>query len=677
VPGGPAFVPGEGAGEVLLEVEGRRCRVQRDLPRERRLAQDVADACPALGGGGWEWPLEEPVACLGLMLDLEPLKDQVRVAWPEGERFRTPQRAVASGLSLALRGEGHWFALDGRLQLDEGRVLSLQDLLDLLPKAKGAFVPLGDGLWLSLERHFRERLEGLRALAVPQGGTLRLAPAAALALEELTETVGSFSAPKAWKDRAATIRRAFGTTFPVPPTLQARLRPYQEEGFQWLARLAEAGLGACLADDMGLGKTVQALALLLLRASRGPALVVAPTSVVGNWAVEARRFAPTLEVVVHGEGDRAALLENAGPYTLVLCSYGLLVQDQALLTARTWGTVILDEAQAVKNADTQRSKAVMALQAEARLVMSGTPVENHLGELWNLFRFLNPGLLGSAEHFTRTYALPIERDQNRASLRHLKRLLGPFLLRRAKHEVLQELPSLTEIVHEVVLSPDERAFYEVLRRGALKKLSSAGLAGGPGQIQILAELMRLRRACCHPRLVEPGLALASAKLEAFVEILAELRENRHRALVFSQFVDHLAVLREHLDAAQIPYQYLDGSTPAPARRKSIDAFQAGAGEVFLISLKAGGTGLNLTAADYVIHMDPWWNPAVEDQASSRAHRYGQDRPVTVYRLVAKDTIEEKILALHHQKRKLAEGILEGAGTAAVLSAEDLMDLLRA
>ena len=673
IPGGPAFAPGVGAEELILEVEGRRCRALRDLALERSRALAVVDGCAALGDG-WDWDFEEPVDCLELMLQLETIRDQVRLAWPEGERFKTPQRAGPGGLHLTLRGEGQWFAVTGQLQLDEGRVLELQRLLDLLPTARGQFVPLGEGQWLSLERHFRERLEGLGALAVPHGGALRLAPSAALAVEEFASDLGSFTAPKAWQARAARIRAALAARFTVPSTLQATLRPYQEDGFHWLARLAQAGLGACLADDMGLGKTLQALALLLHRAPEGPALVVAPTSVVGNWAVEAQRFAPTLKVVAFGEGDRAELLASAGPFTVVLCSYGLLAQDPGRLADTPWTTVILDEAQAIKNAGTQRSKAVMALKADARLVLSGTPVENHLSELWNLFHFLNPGLLGSAEHFTRAFALPIERDQNRASLHRLKRVLKPFLLRRTRQEVLEELPSLTEIIHEVTLSSDERAFYELLRRRALVNLEGSGTAGGPGQIQILAELMRLRRACCSPNLVEPGLALPSSKLAAFQDILGELLENRHKALVFSQFVDHLSVLRAYLDSTPIRYQYLDGATPAPERRKRIEAFQAGQGDLFLISLKAGGTGLNLTAADYVIHMDPWWNPAVEDQASARAHRMGQERPVTVYRLVAKDTIEARILALHRRKRQLADGILDNTGGAA-LSAEDLMDLL--
>jgi superfamily II DNA or RNA helicase len=676
VPGGPAFPPGAGAAELILDVAGQRCRTRRDLERERQLAAAVLEACPDLDAEGGELALDGAQECLELLLQLERLQDQVRVAWPEGERFKPPLRATGNRLHLNLKGEGQWFALAGELRLEAGRVLELQELLALLGQAKGDFLPLGDGQWLRLERHFRERLEGLRDLGVTHAGGLRLAPAAALTLDELCQEAGSFSSPPAWKQRAGAIRRAFESDYPTPARLQATLRPYQEEGYRWLARLGEAGLGACLADDMGLGKTLQALALLLQRGHRGPALVLAPMSVVGNWAVEARRFAPTLDVQVFGEGDRAACLAAAGPSSLVLCSYGLLVQEQERLTGKAWATVILDEAQAIKNADTQRSRAVMALQAEARVVMSGTPVENHLGELWNLFQFLNPGLLGSAEHFTRTFAAPIERERDRRVLQRLKRLLKPFLLRRTRQEVLDELPTLTEIVVDVTLSDDERAFYEALRRQAVATLGAGELKGGPGHIRILAEIMRLRRACCHPRLVQPGLAIGSAKLEAFLEILEELRENRHQALVFSQFVDHLAVVREQLDLQGVAYQYLDGSTSAVERRKRIDAFQAGEGDLFLISLKAGGTGLNLTAADYVIHLDPWWNPAVEDQASGRAHRIGQERPVTVYRLVAADTIEAKILELHRHKRGLAEGLLEGAGTAAALSAEALLELLR-
>jgi SNF2 family DNA or RNA helicase len=322
----------------------------------------------------------------------------------------------------------------------------------------------------------------------------------------------------------------------------------------------------------------------------------------------------------------------------------------------------------------------MALQGGFRMVCTGTPLENHLGELWNLFRFINPGLLGSLEQFNLRFAAPIEKPQDHrataAARQRLRRLIQPFILRRTKTQVLDELPSRTEITLEVDLSAEETALYESLRRAALDNLEQVEGPAEKKSIQILAEIMRLRRACCNPNLVAPELKLASSKLAAFGRLLEGLLDNRHKVLVFSQFVDHLGLIRDYLDQQGVSYQYLDGATPMAERKKRVDAFQAGQGEVFLISLKAGGVGINLTAADYVVHMDPWWNPAVEDQASDRAHRMGQLRPVTIYRLVARHTIEEGIVELHGHKRELADSLLEGSDVAARMSAGEMLAMLQ-
>jgi SNF2 family DNA or RNA helicase len=336
---------------------------------------------------------------------------------------------------------------------------------------------------------------------------------------------------------------------------------------------------------------------------------------------------------------------------------------------------VLDEAQAIKNPRAKRSQAAFRLEAGFRIITTGTPIENNLTELWSLFRFINPGLLGNLKSFMERFGTPIEKHQDKYARQHLRKLIHPFILRRTKSEVLEELPPRTEVVIHVELGSRERAFYEALRRDAVDKLAS--LSGEPGtqRFQVLAEITRLRQACCNPKLIAADAKLPSAKLDAFQELLDELILNRHKALVFSQFVSHLAIIRERLDELGVDYQYLDGSTPVKVRRQSVDAFQRGEGDVFLISLKAGGTGLNLTAADYVIHMDPWWNPAVEDQASDRAHRIGQERPVTIYRLVAADTIEDSIVALHQEKRDLADRLLEGSAVPATVSVEELMRLM--
>jgi SNF2 family DNA or RNA helicase len=316
------------------------------------------------------------------------------------------------------------------------------------------------------------------------------------------------------------------------------------------------------------------------------------------------------------------------------------------------------------------------LKAGFRLALTGTPIENDLDELWSLFSFVNPGLLGTREGFAKRFAIPIARDRDPQARAALRALVRPFLLRRTKAAVLSELPSRTEQTLLVEMGETERAFYEAMRLRAMEKLAAPESAGPGRKIRILAEITRLRRACCHPALIDPAAEVPSGKLEALLELVEELILNRHRALIFSQFTSHLALVRAALDIRGIVYEYLDGSTPANERERRVKAFQTGAMPLFLISLKAGGTGLNLTAADYVVHLDPWWNPAVEDQASDRAHRIGQERPVTIYRLIMQGSIEESILALHRDKRDLAADLLDGAEMSARLSEEALLALIK-
>ncbi|MBW1749731.1 MAG: DEAD/DEAH box helicase, partial [Deltaproteobacteria bacterium] len=382
-------------------------------------------------------------------------------------------------------------------------------------------------------------------------------------------------------------------------------------------------------------------------------------------------------VILFGPGDRQKTIDQLEPFDLLIVSYGLLPLEAELLSGVKWQTIVLDEAQAIKNIQTKRSKAAMELQAEFRIITTGTPVENHLGEFWTLFHFLNPGLLGSYKKFNEKFAIPIERDQDTEARNRLRKLIRPFILRRLKSDVLQELPAKTEITIEVEMNREELLLYEAGRLKALETISAHDEEGaGQQHLRILAEIMKLRRLCCNPKLVLPDSKIESSKLKVFGDTLTELLANNHKALIFSQFVGHLHILRDYLDQHEISYQYLDGSTPIKKRKERINSFQNGEGDVFLISLKAGGAGLNLTAADYVIHMDPWWNPAVEDQASDRAHRIGQERPVTVYRLVVKNSIEEQIVDLHKQKRDLADSLLEGTDSAGKISAAELLGLLQ-
>jgi len=586
---------------------------------------------------------------------------------------------MAEAFKIALTGRPGPVLIDVPLdvQVDEGRLLRLIELFDLLEQ-QDRFIELSPGEFVALTERLARQLRRLRALAEKRKNGLRVSKLGALALEELLQEVGQVETDAAFHGVLERARAAFAKNYELPPpdAFTATLRPYQREGYVWLRRLADWGVGACLADDMGLGKTVQALALMSVRAALGPQLVVAPASVCRNWVAEARKFTLGLRPLLFGEGDREKMIEAAGAGDLVIVTYDLMAREEALFTSRQWATIILDEAQAIKNYQTNRSRVAMRLAGDFKIIMTGTPVENHLGELWNLFHFINPGLLGDRESFRQRFALPIETGDGLAR-EQLQRLVRPFILRRRKDEVLDDLPEKTEIVLDVPLSEEEQTFYEALRQRALDKLAGADRADGPGRIQILAELMRLRLAACHPRLVDPQAPVQhSSKLNLFAELVEELVDGGHKVLVFSQFVKHLKLLEEVLQAKGIAYQYLDGQTPPRVRQQRIEAFQRGEGDVFLISLKAGGTGLNLTAADYVIHMDPWWNPAVEDQATDRAHRIGQERPVTVYRLVAAHTIEEKILKLHDEKRDLADALLAGTDASARLSLEDLMQLLQ-
>jgi superfamily II DNA or RNA helicase len=678
--GGPYFRPGAGGATVIAEIDGKQFQTTRLMNQEQQLAETVITACPTLENHPeihGEWLIPEPEPCLELLLELQDLGDQVIVEWPEGEKFRIQHRANLRDFQMQIKSQQDWFAADGQLKLDDDKVWDMQQLMALLDQTSSRFIALGNGQFLALTEEFRKRLDELKAYGESHGKGLRFHPLATLAIEETLDEVGKLKADKCWKDHRKRLKEMQTLQPELPSTLQAQLRDYQREGFEWMARLAHWGVGACLADDMGLGKTLQALAVILTRAPQGPTLIIAPTSVCMNWVTEAQRFAPTLRPIEFGNKDRQQVLDSLRPFDLMICTYGLLQQEELanMLAQVQWQTIVLDEAQAIKNMATKRSKAAMNLQGDFKLLTTGTPIENHLGELWNLFRFINPGLLGSLERFTENFATPIERYQSKPARQHLKRLIQPFLLRRTKNQVLSELPSRTEIMLHVDLSEEEKTFYEALRREAVTKLMDSEAEAGQKHLQVLAEIMRLRRACCNPKLVMANAAPSSSKLKLFGQVVAELLENNHKALVFSQFVDHLKILRDHLDGERIAYQYLDGSTPAKARKQRVNAFQAGEGDVFLISLKAGGTGLNLTAADYVIHMDPWWNPAVEDQASDRAHRIGQRRPVTIYRLVARGTIEEKIVALHHHKRDLADSLLEGADMVGKISTEELLNLI--
>ncbi len=565
----------------------------------------------------------------------------------EGERVAIRFTAAASPDS-----EASPFHADGEAVLRAWRSGA-----QVVPLLGGGFAPLPAD-WLA---RYGQQIADLLAARDNDG---RIATAATPDLARLCRELDE-PLPAAWSELADRLERIGEPgELALPADLRAELRDYQRTGAQWLCFLREAGLGGLLADDMGLGKTLQALCAL-----ETDTLVVAPTSLLANWQEEIARFRPGLSVDVYHGADRE-LLEDVD---VTLTTYALLRRDRESLTQRTWRAVVLDEAQAIKNPTSQVAQAAFALRAEQRITLTGTPIENRLDELWSQLHFLNPGLLGGRRDFEERYARPIaEGDQQ--VLDHLRARLRPFVLRRRKAEVAPELPPRTESVLHCTLSDEERAIYDAVLISTRDEVVQQ-LQGGSGVLAALEALLRLRQACCHPQLL-PGQTLdASAKLDLLQDRLETVVAEGHKALVFSQWTSLLDRVEPRLRASSLPFVRLDGSTRD--RGAVVADFSREDGPpVFLISLRAGGTGLNLTAADHVFLLDPWWNPAVEEQAADRAHRIGQDRPVFVYRMVAEKTVEERILALQADKRQLADAALSGAGAAGRLTRDDLLELLQ-
>jgi len=564
-----------------------------------------------------------------------------------------------------------WFRLDGGVPFGE-HVLPLPELLVARPEP--GVVALDANTLGLVPTPLAKKLRAVARCAPPGAAPLEFRGDQSWILDALLATRDGASIE--FDDHLAGVRERMasgGAPRPrrEPPGFGATLRNYQREGLGWLRFVADLGLGACLADDMGLGKTVQVLARLEQRRQdrdgpAAPSLVVAPRSLMGNWQREAARFAPHLRVAVFTGPRRWAALGTAGTagllsYDVVLATYGTVRQDAARLREVEWDYVILDEAQAIKNARSQASKAVRLLDARHRLALSGTPVENHLGELWALFEFLNPGMLGRNDSFQELVREATE-DGDEASLADLRRALRPLMLRRTKENVLRELPPKSEQVLYCPMGPTQQRLYDELAayyRDAL--LRPAAERDEPSQIQVLEGLLRLRQAACHPGLLDPNRgAQDCAKFEVLRPMLDEILAGGHKALVFSQFKSFLGLLAEQLRGDGVRFAYLDGATTD--REGCVDEFQNDPDcGVFLISLRAGGAGLNLTAADYVFLLDPWWNPAAEAQAVDRAHRMGQQRPVMAYRLLCPGTVEEHVAQLQQRKRDLAESVL-GTGS---------------
>ncbi|MCB9674306.1 MAG: DEAD/DEAH box helicase [Alphaproteobacteria bacterium] len=666
LPDGPPYRPGAGPAEVARVVRGERTFAERDLRREPARVITQLERLPLPLLHDWDGTIDDPDDALDLVHALRARPDLV-VEWPDRSLRVANGAGEATRLRVAVNRYRDWFGVEGELQVGGTRV-SLTELLRAI-RDQRRYVRLDDHGWLQLTVGLQDALRTAAGIAALDEGPPQLpALAMARAVLELERAGAQVEAPEELQDHQALIRAADALHPEVPAGLRAELRPYQLEGVTWLRRMACWAPGAVLADDMGLGKTLQALAFVLGRQEK-PALVVAPASVNLNWVRETGRFAPDLRVALYRGAGRESLLE--APKGLLVTSYDLLVRDQAILAEVPFGTVIFDEAQALKNPLSKRARAARALDVDFALALSGTPVENDLVELWSLMRCVAPGLLGPREHFLQRFGTTGTRGDPYAH-GQLGRLVRPFILRRTKAAVAPELPPREESIDWIELTGPERVVYERIRQAAVGALKGQK---EPNRIEVLAALTRLRQAACAARLVEPEVQGDSAKIARLVERVQEVRENGAQALVFSQFTSLLDLAQEALLARGVRILRLDGSTPVNRRQALVDDFQRGEADVFLISLKAGGTGLNLTAATTVIHLDPWWNPAAEDQASDRAHRIGQTEQVYVIRLVAAGTVEEQVLALHEEKRALASMVLEGTSETHRMRSEDLLAIL--
>ncbi len=579
-----------------------------------------------------------------------------------------------------------WFNLDLGIEFEGSRLSLLPIIVSALKELRDPsrelstlnvggkfYAKMQDGRLLGLPF---ERVEKILKILIDlydsEGGKSRISLAQALDLAAVNESI--LEGCRRLKEIATRLKNFNGITQAQQPAgLGTELRSYQKEGFAWLQFLSEFDLGGVLADDMGLGKTVQAIAHILAEKQKGklkdsPFLIVCPTSVVPNWISELERFAPKLKTTLLHGNKRTEHFKRIKKSDVVITSYALLTIDVNELKKHRWRGVVMDEAQYIKNPATKMAQSACSLKADHRICLTGTPVQNHLGELWSQFHFLNPGMLGNPKRFSELFRVPIERQGNMDRQKLLASRIKPFMIRRTKLEVETDLPPKTIIVKPTELDGPQRDLYELIRVSMHKKIqdeiASKGLSRS--QITILEALLKLRQVCCDPRLVKLDQAKSvtvSAKLTLLTDMLSELVSEGRRVLLFSQFTSMLDLIEPELNRLRIPFVQIRGDTTD--RTTPVKRFQSGDVPVFLLSLKAGGTGLNLTAADTVIHYDPWWNPAVEDQATDRAYRIGQDKPVFVYKLIASGTIEDRMLELQERKRKIADSIFDSETAASI------------
>lgn len=668
--------PGNGDAIVFDSAEGKRCQVFRDLKTER---QNVKMLKKVIDFDSIDCNEDSFLPTMPQMLEIvekaKTLTNFCTMEWPEGKALKVLGKIEPSSFNINVITKENWFEMEGNAYLPDGQQFSLDQIMAAIAAGgySDGYLKLGEDEYAALSDSLVKYIKRLESAGQSQKGIERIPVFQAGLIAELLKKSGiKASTDTKYAKALKRMKEAEKMVPEVPDGLKTELRDYQLDGYRWMTRLSHWGAGACLADDMGLGKTIQTIAFLLYKASEGPSLVIAPASVLMNWQKEINRFAPSLNPVVFNDSDdRASTLESAADYDVILTTYGLLAKEHEALSKRKWNVACLDEAHTIKNKETKMSDAAMSLQAESRIILTGTPVQNYLGELWNLFQFINPGLLGTFEQFSTKFIIPIEQLNDNERKSQLKRIIQPFMLRRTKAEVIEELPEKTEITRLIDLTPAESVVYETMREDAKSKLETEGRVN----VNALAAITLLREAACAMPIVRKNWKEEPSKITALTDLVGEIISGGNSVLIFSQFTGFLDIVSKTLKANNVSHLYLNGSTPLKRRQEMVNDFQHGKVQVFLISLKAGGLGLNLTGANYVIHLDPWWNPAIEQQATDRAYRIGQEQNVTVYHLIAKGTIEEKILRLHKKKQNLAESILEGTSQSHPITIEELKELL--
>ncbi len=676
------FVPAEGEAVVYDEVDGLTHCVNRNIPVEYSNFKQIhtflyeRSKAEVLDGYNYKiWSLEGLLLLLAYVYDN---RDKYFVEWPEGSPLKFRGDIKSSDIDIVVKSDMEWFTVEGEVIIS-GKKYALSDLVNLccMDGIEG-FIKLSEDEYIRMSEKLKKHIALMNAFPMDNTKKRQVAKFQVGALAKTLEGLKAHVDGEYTQFLSRT-KEAFDIDPALPEAITAQLRDYQLEGYKWMCRLDAWGAGACLADDMGLGKTLQALCFLAHMADKGASLVIAPKSVVLNWVTELQKFTKGLNVIVlNNSAKRDADIKASGPNDIILCTYGLLATEADILKKKEWNVICLDEAHQIKNRQTISSHTVMEMKSKSRVILTGTPLQNNLSELWNLFQFINPGLLGPWPYFRDSFMIPTLDNEHKALL---KDMTQPFILRRTKRDVLKELPEKLLNNHYVEMTEQESKVYEEMRRQAevkfkRHKTKEEKKEAATLDLNFFTELMKLRQAACSMRLVYQHWVEPSSKIVALMEILDNILQDKdNNVIVFSQFTSFLDVIKPEFKKRELDYLYLDGQTPLEKRQQVVSDFQEGKCHLFLSSLKAGGLGINLTAANYVILLDPWWNPAIENQAMDRAHRIGQKRVVSVIRLISSQTIEEKIMRLHETKQHLSDDILDGTAESYKLTYEDVMDMV--